>query len=43
VPQSVVDKDGKVLDIDLVINEVAADGDELYVEYSEGPSAYRVR
>ncbi len=43
VPQAVLNKDGQVLDIDLVLSEVVKDGDEVYVEFSEGPLAYRVR
>lgn len=43
VPQSVLNKDGTPLDIDIVINEIFGDNDELYVEYSDGPQPYRVR
>lgn len=43
VPQSVTNKDGQPQDIDIVINEIFADGDEVYVEYSSGPMPYRVR
>jgi hypothetical protein len=42
VPQAVC-KDNTVLDVDLVLGEVAADGDELLVEYSEGPIAFKAR
>ena len=43
IPQSVLNKDGQPLDIDIVVNEIFGDGDELYVEFSDGPQAYRVR
>mmetsp|Transcript_34108 Transcript_34108/g.61492 ORF Transcript_34108/g.61492 Transcript_34108/m.61492 type:complete len:458 (-) Transcript_34108:462-1835(-) len=43
VPQSIVTKEGQPLDIDIVVNEIFGDGDELFVEYSSGPTAYRVR
>lgn len=43
VPQSVTTKDGQALDVNIVVNEILSDGDELYVEYSNGPQAYRVR
>ena len=43
VPQSVQTKDGNPLDIDIVINELFGDGDEIYVEYSNGPMPFRVR
>lgn len=43
VPQAVLSKDGTVLDVDLVLSEAASDGDELVVEYSEGPLAFRTR
>lgn len=43
MPQSVTNKDGQPQDIDIVINEILSDGDEVYVEYSNGPMPYRVR
>lgn len=43
VPQSVLDKDGRVLDIDLVLSEAVADGGEVVVEYGAGPLAFRSR
>ncbi|KAG1680749.1 hypothetical protein FOA52_008082 [Chlamydomonas sp. UWO 241] len=43
VPQSITTKDGQNLDVDIVVNEILSDGDELYVEYSNGPQPYRVR
>lgn len=42
VPQAVV-KDGSVLDVDLVLSEVATDGELLFVEYGPGPVAYTTR
>lgn len=30
-------------DIDIVVNELFGDNDEVFVEYSNGPMAYRVR
>lgn len=39
MPQAVI-KDGTVLDVDLVLSEVAADSDVLHVEYSTGPVAF---
>lgn len=42
VPQAVV-KDGSVLDVDLVLSEVATDGKLLLVEYGPGPIAYTTR
>lgn len=44
VPQSVLDKEGRVLDVDLVLSEVVLAGDaSLTVEYGPGPQAWRVR
>ena len=43
VPQSVCNRDGTPLDIDIVINELFNDGDDVFVEYSQGPMPYRVR
>ena len=43
VPQSVQAKDGSPLDVDIVVNELFRDGDEVFVEYSNGPQPYRVR
>lgn len=43
VPQAVLDKDGRALDIDLVLSEAAGDGGELTVEYGAGPRAFRAR
>lgn len=43
VPQSLIDREGNVLDADLVLNEVAADGDQFVVEVSEGPAAFTTR
>jgi hypothetical protein len=42
VPRAVL-KDGCVLDVDLVLAEVAADGAELTVELYNGPVAYDAR
>lgn len=36
-------KEGQALDIHIVLNEICGDGDELFVEYANGPVAYRVR
>lgn len=43
VPQSVLQTDGTILDIDIVLNELLADGDELFVEYSKGPTVFECR
>lgn len=43
VPQSVMTKDGKPLDIDIVLSEFLQNGSELFVEYSRGPIAYKAR
>lgn len=43
MPQSLIDREGNVLDADLVLNEVAADGDQFVVEVSEGPAAFTTR
>ncbi len=43
VPQSVNNKDGQPLDVDIVVNEIFNDGDELFVEFSSGPVPYKVR
>lgn len=43
VPQSVSNKDGQPMDIDIVLNEMFNDGDEMVVEYSGGPQPFRVR
>lgn len=43
VPQSITNKDGQPQDIDIVVNEIFNDNDEVFVEYSNGPMAYRVR
>ena len=43
VPQSICTKDGTPLDIDIVLNEIFTDGDEIFIEYSNGPMPYRVR
>ncbi|EFJ42408.1 hypothetical protein VOLCADRAFT_97483 [Volvox carteri f. nagariensis] len=43
VPQSVNNKDGQPLDVDIVVNEMFNDGDELFVEFSNGPVPYKVR
>eukprot|EP00198_Chlamydomonas_reinhardtii_P009683 XP_001699020.1 predicted protein [Chlamydomonas reinhardtii] len=43
VPQSVNNKDGQPLDVDIVVNEIFNDGDELFVEFSNGPVPYKVR
>jgi len=43
VPQAVLDKDGRVLDVDLVLSEAVRDGGELVVEYGAGPTAFRSR
>lgn len=43
VPQAVMNKEGKPLDIHIVLNEIFSDNDEVMVEYSNGPVAYKVR
>jgi hypothetical protein len=43
VPQSVCNKDGQAQDVDIVVNEMFEDGDEVLVEYSNGPTPYKVR
>lgn len=43
VPQSVSNKDGQLLDVDIVLNEVFEEGAVLQVEYSKGPSAFQAR
>jgi len=43
VPQSVLQADGTILDVDIVLNEMLGDGDELYVEYSHGPTVFKCR
>lgn len=43
VPQALLSKDGVILDADLVLSEIVADGDEVVLEYSEGPLAFRSR
>ena len=43
VPQSILDANGVILDVDIVLNEVFSDGAELSVEYSDGPLAYQAR
>lgn len=43
VPQTVLSKDGSVLDADLVLIEAVSDQDEVLVEYSDGPTAFRTR
>ncbi len=43
VPQSVLNRDGQAMDIDIVLHEVLHDGDEVFVEYSSGPQPYRIR
>jgi hypothetical protein len=43
VPQTVLSKDGSVLDVDLVLSEAVSDQDEVLVEYSDGPTAFRTR
>uniref|UniRef100_A0A383WE37 Uncharacterized protein n=1 Tax=Tetradesmus obliquus TaxID=3088 RepID=A0A383WE37_TETOB len=43
VPQTVLSKDGNVLDVDLVLSEAVSDQDEVLVEYSDGPTAFRTR
>ncbi|KAL6756834.1 hypothetical protein V8C86DRAFT_2641855 [Haematococcus lacustris] len=43
VPQSVTNKDGQPQDIDIVVNEIFSNGDEVFVEYSNGPVAFKVR
>jgi hypothetical protein len=43
VPQAVLKADGSVLDADLVLSEVAGDGDVLHVEYGSGPRAFTAR
>lgn len=43
VPQSVLTPEGEVLDIHIVLNEMFKSGDKLFVEYSDGPVAYKAR
>jgi regulator of protease activity HflC (stomatin/prohibitin superfamily) len=43
VPQTVLSKDGSVLDVDLVLSEAVSDQEEVLVEYSDGPTAFRTR
>lgn len=43
VPQSVLTPEGEVLDIHIVLNEMFKSGDKLFVEYSDGPIAYKAR
>eukprot|EP00882_Tetradesmus_deserticola_P008949 GHRQ01009441.1.p3 GENE.GHRQ01009441.1~~GHRQ01009441.1.p3 ORF type:complete len:101 (-),score=17.51 GHRQ01009441.1:378-680(-) len=43
VPQTVLSKDGSVLDVDLVLSEAVLDQDEVLVEYSDGPTAFGTR
>lgn len=43
VPQSVSNRDGQLMDVDIVLNELFEDGSELQVEYSNGPIAYQAR
>jgi len=43
VPQSVLQADGTILDVDIVLNEMLGDGDELFVEYSHGPTVFKCR
>ncbi len=43
VPQSVMTPEGEVLDIHIVLNEMFKSGDKLFVEYSDGPIAYKAR
>lgn len=43
VPQSVMTPEGEVLDIHVVLNEMFKSGDKLFVEYSDGPTAYKAR
>lgn len=35
--------EGEVLDIHIVLNEMFKSGDKLFVEYSDGPTAYKAR
>ncbi len=43
MPQAVNNRDGQPLDVDIVVNEIFDDGDEVFVEYSNGPVPYKVR
>jgi hypothetical protein len=43
LPITILNKDGLVVDVDLVLKEVVKDGDELYVEYGIGPQAYTAK
>lgn len=43
VPQSVMTPEGEILDIHIVLNEMFKSGDKLFVEYSDGPTAYKAR
>ena len=43
VPQSVMTPEGEILDIHIVLNEMFKSGDKLFVEYSDGPIAYKAR
>lgn len=35
--------EGEILDIHIVLNEMFKSGDKLFVEYSDGPIAYKAR
>ena len=35
--------EGEILDIHIVLNEMFKTGDKLFVEYSDGPVAYKAR
>ena len=35
--------EGEILDIHVVLNEMFKSGDKLFVEYSDGPIAYKAR
>ncbi len=43
IPQAVLNKEGQVLDADVVINQLLADGEDVFVEYGDGPAAFRAR
>jgi hypothetical protein len=43
LPQTIMDPNGTPQDPHIVINELFTDGDEVLVEYTDGPVAYTTR
>lgn len=43
LPQAILDSKGNPLDPHIVLNELVNDGDELNIEYSDGPLAFTTR